>query len=196
MWCPSSLAKLVYNSNNLGLWMFMADIAILHEGYKPTNLTLGGTSLFSLPRQVSFRRWTHSGAPVDQVGWCDHDHDDMGTWYPDFLNCIFYIHIYIYLISILIIHHHTRFYWDPQGEINQTRCFLCQVCGNSSWACCWFHLSSIDDQAVCFVRLLCVVTPRLQLTWPLRFCSLWFAQALVAVTAPIYIHLSFNLFFY
>ena len=106
------------------------------------------------------------------------------------------IFLYIYLISILIIHHHTRFYWDPQGEINQTRCFLCQVCGNSSWACCWFHLSSIDDQAVCFVRLLCVVTPRLQLTWPLRFCSLWFAQALVAVTAPIYIHLSFNLFFY
>ena len=30
-----------HNSNNLGLWMFMADIPILNEGYKPTNLTGG-----------------------------------------------------------------------------------------------------------------------------------------------------------
>ena len=35
-WCPSSLAKLVYNSHNYGLWLFMADITIVNGAYKPT----------------------------------------------------------------------------------------------------------------------------------------------------------------
>ena len=28
-WCPSSLANLVYNFHNYGLWMFMVDISIV-----------------------------------------------------------------------------------------------------------------------------------------------------------------------
>ena len=34
-WCPSSLAKLVYNSNNYGLWWIYHDISILTMVYKP-----------------------------------------------------------------------------------------------------------------------------------------------------------------
>ena len=35
------IAKLVYNSNNYGLWMFMVPITIVNGAYKPTNITGG-----------------------------------------------------------------------------------------------------------------------------------------------------------
>ena len=37
------IAKLVYNSNNYGLWMFMVPITIVSGAYKPTNITGGST---------------------------------------------------------------------------------------------------------------------------------------------------------
>ena len=33
MWGPQTIAKLVYNSNNYGLWMFMVPITIVFMGF-------------------------------------------------------------------------------------------------------------------------------------------------------------------
>ena len=75
MWGPRWIAKLVYNSNNYGLWY--ANNYSIHGVYKPTNIT-GGLHIVSDPPRTSelvevdaqeLERW-NDDVFGEGAGWC------------------------------------------------------------------------------------------------------------------------------